>query len=175
MSADDSFKTPGSWVTAVFLMKTLLIFWLLIRYWCSTLKCPDSVEATHSGSQDAHPTLEITLPITFNGTRFQLRIVTRSRTNLSWRSGLFGTAELCFVFKYESTFWNDGWELGAILRGVGGGKTSLPWWAVDDGERVAVIRVVRDPSCPGALSPASWMHRDTGSHQDHRDTSQMRV
>lgn len=165
-------------MTAVFLMKTLLIFWLLIRYWCSTLKCPDSVEATQAGAK-----------MRIRPRRWHCRLLsmaqgfscesskrlTRSRTNLSCRCGLFGTAELCFVFKYESTFWNDGWALGAILRGVGGGKTSPPWWAVDDGERVAVIRVVRDPSCPGALSPASWMHQDPGSHQLHRDASQMRV
>lgn len=38
---------------------------------CSTLKNPDSVEATQTGSQDTFLTSEMTLPITFDGSRFQ--------------------------------------------------------------------------------------------------------
>ncbi len=50
-------------------------------------------------------------------------------------------------------------------------ENSLSWWAVDDGEWVAVIRVVKDPSCPSSLSRASWTQLDSGSHWDHRTTA----
>lgn len=40
---------------------------------------------------------------------------------------------------------------------------------------VVISWMLKDPSCRDAPSPASWMHPDPGSHQSHRDTSQIRV
>ena len=62
--------------------------------------------------------------------------------------------------------WSDGREVGEISVVFEVEKYSS-WWAVDDGDWVAVIRVVKDPSCPSYLNHASWTHSKAPGPQGH--------
>lgn len=63
-------------------------------------------EATQAGSQFVLPTSAMTLPSTFDGTGFHLqKRLTRWRTRSQRKSGRFEAVKLCFVSRYETSFW----------------------------------------------------------------------
>lgn len=76
-----------------------------------------------------------------------------------------------FYIQVWNNYWSDDWEFGEISTGFEV-ENSLSWWAVDDGESGVVIRVAKDPSCPGCRNHASWMQQGPASRWDHRDASQ---
>lgn len=91
-----------------------------------------------------------------------------------WRKHLRRVKDLkeaLFYIQVWNNYWSDDWELGEISTGFEV-EISLSWWAVDDSESGVVIRVVKDPSCPGSQNHASWMQQGPVSRRDHRDTSQ---
>lgn len=91
-----------------------------------------------------------------------------------WRKYVWRVKEswkALFHIQVWNNYWSDDWEFGEISTGFEV-ENSSSWWAVDDGESGVVIRVAKDPSCPGCRNHASWMQQGPASRWDHRDASQ---
>lgn len=118
----------------------------------------------------------MTLLSTFNGARYRGLICKKSkqlaRLGEVFQIKVKDVRETLFYIQIWNNFWNGDWELGEICAGSEV-ENSLSWWAVDAGEWVVVSRVVKDPSCPCALSHVSWMRRGPGGHRGRRDTGQI--